>query len=186
MGIIWNIYGSKSSLLQDLEIYGNFIKGFQKFYNSISTSTDVFTKWKKFIHISTKGLYTSKEKNTGMYQYIRDCFYNSPLTLCVFAYGVDFWNLDNIIKKYSSKSIILTSTNGIAVTKKDYWKSLGIEEIEVISDSGHFLHIFSQTQTINAILKILDIPIYKFCRFGLYYNYPLMSKPPLKLELKTI
>lgn len=118
-----------------------------------------------------------------MFQYIIDCFYNSPLTLCVFAYGVDFWYLDNIIKKYSSKSIILTSTNGIDINQKDYWNFLGINEIKVISDSGHFLHIFSQKQTIDAIIKILDIPIYRFCIFGLSYNYPLMSKSPLDIEL---
>lgn len=175
---------SKLSLFKDLEIYGNFIKEFQKFYNSINTSSDVYSKWKKFIYNSTNNLYTTEEKLTGMYQYIRDCFYNSPLTLCVFAYGVDFWDLDNIIKKYSSKSIILTSTNGIAINNIDYWNSLGINKIKVISDAGHFLHIFSQKKTIHAILKILHIHEYTFDIFGLSYNYPLMSKLPLQIELK--
>lgn len=184
---------SPSSFLKDVETYGNFIKEFQKFNNSMNKSGYVFTKWKHFIQKSTDNLYTPKEKLTGMHQYIRDCFYNSPLTLCVFAYGVDFWYLDNIIKKYSCKSIILTSTNGIAINKKDYWNSLGINDIKVISNSGHFLHIFSQKETIEAILKILDIPIYRFYAFGLSYNYPLMSKsrayisnPPLDEKTNTL
>lgn len=176
---------TSQSLFKDLEIYGNFIKEFQKFNNSINISGNVYLKWKKFIQNSTKELYTSEEKLTGMYQYIRDCFYNSPLTLCVFAYGVDFWNLDNIIKKYSSKSIILTSTNGIAINYIDYWNSLGINKIKVISDAGHFLHIFSQKKTISTILKILHIPIYTYDIFDLTYNYPLMYKSPLYIELKT-
>ena len=145
-----------------------------------------FSEWKAFIHKSTQTLYTEAEKTTGMYRYITDCFNNSPLTLSVFAYGVDFWCLDPIIRKYSDISITLTSTNWLALGNQNYWKSVGISDIQVISNAGHFLQIFSQKQTIEAILRILDIRPYDFIEFGVSYNFPIMSLPPTSIDLNCV
>ena len=87
----------KKERLVNTEIYGKFIKKFILF-NSQKTDAIVFSEWKKFINNATKPQFTTNEFKTGMYKYIIDCDNNSQLDLSIYAYGVEYWNITNIIQ----------------------------------------------------------------------------------------
>ena len=112
-----------------------------------------------------------------MYKYIIDCDNNSQLDLSIYAYGVEYWNITNIIqqyvKKYPDLVYILTSTNGLANNNLEYWKGFGIQNIEIVSDAGHFIQIFSQRQTIESILNVLNVAKYNYSTYNTIYNSPL-------------
>ena len=166
----------KKERLVNTEIYGKFIKKFILF-NSQKTDAIVFSEWKKFINNATKPQFTTNEFKTGMYKYIIDCDNNSQLDLSIYAYGVEYWNITNIIqqyvKKYPDLVYILTSTNGLANNNLEYWKEFGIQNIEIVSDAGHFIQIFSQRQTIESILNVLNVAKYNYSTYNTIYNSPL-------------
>ena len=68
---------------------------------------------------------------------------------------------------------ILTSTNGLANNNLEYWKEFGIQNIEIVSDAGHFIQIFSQRQTIDTILNVLNVAKYNYPTYNTIYNSPL-------------
>ena len=111
-----------------------------------------------------------------MYRYIIDGDCNSQLDLSIYAYAINYYPIPQIIKKYSHLINLLTTTNGLAIKNLDYWKGLGIKKINIISKVGHFLHIYSELQTINKLYQIINKS--KPSQLTLYrtlYNDPLQN-----------
>jgi pimeloyl-ACP methyl ester carboxylesterase len=176
-------------MFQNVEVYRFFTEQFNQFRQAPASDTSavsVFATWKQFIKNSTQSLFTTPERHTGMYQYILDCANNSQLDLSIYAYGAEFWPIYRIIKEYTSKYpnkiVILTSTNGIAYQNQSYWNELGINQIKTISQAGHFLQIFSQVATINAICEIIKRPMITFVPYTTTYNAPLTELPITELS----
>ena len=163
--------------LVNTQLYGTFVKKFAAYTTGRQTDPNVYNQWRQMIERSTLSQFTTSEMLTGMYQYIKDCDNNSQLDLAVYAYGVEYWVINPIIKKYTrlinNKIYLLTTTHGLAYQNMDFWKSLGIVNIEIVSNAGHFLHIFSQPETIDSILNILQVTKYPYITYDTSYNAPL-------------
>jgi pimeloyl-ACP methyl ester carboxylesterase len=148
-------------------------KRFIQLFKSPFIVDNRYLEWDNYISYSTSGLYTTYEKQTGMYRYIRDCMNANPLDLSIWGYAGDFLNIDLTIKKYANKTYLLTTTNGIAYKNKSYWvKHIPSSHFLVIGNSGHFLHIYNQYNTLWFICKILTIKMY-FVRYTSAYNSPM-------------
>jgi hypothetical protein len=135
------------ALESDKATFGGFIDLCRK------GSETRYAQWATYIDQSTAGLFTRKEKTTGMYRYIKDCMKNNPLDLSVFAYGGDYFDIRRVMRQHRQHIHVLTSTNGVA--DKSYWSSRAT--VHVVSRAGHFLHIYSQQKTIAAIGRLLNI-----------------------------
>ena len=96
---------------------------------------------------------------------------NNPLDLSIFGYGGDYFYIDPTMLKYKNIIRILTSTNGIAFKNKSYWETY-TNKFYVVSNTGHFLQIYSQQATMNIIYKILNIRN-SITQYSTIYNAPL-------------
>lgn len=111
-----------------------------------------------------------------MYRYIIDGDCNSQLDLSIYAYAINYYPIPQIIKKYSHLINLLTTTNGLAIKNLDYWRGLGITKIDIISKTGHFLHIYSQLETIDKLFTIINKSKQNLLTlYGTLYNDPLQS-----------
>ena len=108
---------TKNQLILNSVLFKRFI---QIFKSPLNVDTR-YLEWDDYISYSTSGLYTTDEKQTGMYRYIRDCMNANPLDLSIWGYAGDFLKIDLTIKKYANKTYLLTTTNGIAYKNKSYW-----------------------------------------------------------------
>ena len=166
---------TESNLNRD--VYGTFINKFKNLASTISSNCNPYQEWTALINKSTKPQFTDYELTTGMYQYIIDCDNSSQLDLSIYAFGIESWNINHIIEKLTKQSpnliYLLTTTNGMAYQNINYWNKLGITNVKIVSNAGHFLHIFSQEETINTILRLLKLEPYHFQLYGTSYNAPL-------------
>jgi len=166
---------TKNQLIKDSLSFKKFI---QLFKQPLTINNNRYLEWNTYISDNTDGLYTPQEKNTGMYRYISDCMNANPLDLSILGYGGDYWNIDASIQKYANKTYLLTTTNGIAYKKKSYWvKHIPSKHFLVIGDSGHFLHIYNQYNTLWFLCKIIGIKM-NFIRYNDEYNAPLTNRSP--------
>ena len=161
----------KALSLNQLEKDNIVFKNFINLFKTPLTNDNRYMLWNKYIDTSTDGLFTDTEKKTGMYNYIKDCMKNNALDLSIFAYGGDYFYIHPTMLKYKNNIHIITSTNGIAFKNKAYWLKY-TKQFYIISKTGHFLHIYSQSKTMDMIYKILRIhDIYTL--YNTSYNAPM-------------
>ena len=159
--------------------YGTFMQRFNNFRTSTSgdVSSEVYASWKTYNASYSSTLFTPQESVTGMAQYISDCTDNSQLDLCLYAYAIEFYPVAAVISRYARTRpwlvTLLTSTNGLAYKKLNLWRGLGVTDIRVVGDCGHFLHIFSQVDTIAVMRRVLDLPPAVVIPYGTAYNAPV-------------
>lgn len=152
------------ALARDKVTYGGFIEMCRE------GRATRYAEWGAYIDQSTEGLFTRKEKTTGMCRYIKDCMKNNPLDLSIFAYGGDYFDLRRVMREYRNRTHVVTSTNGVA--DKAYWSSRAT--VAVVSRAGHFLHVFSQRRTVAVLSRLLNLRP-TLVPYSTRYNAPFLT-----------